>query len=204
MQISLRLLTIAIAAAVTCLHEQPPHAQGSAAEVRDQVHKYRLAHENEIVGEFVRLLSIPNLASDTPDIERNAQAIAKMLESRGVGVHLLRVPEAPPMVYGSLSAPGVRAIVGIYAHYDGQPVDSSQWQSPPFSPVLRDGAGQPVDWKAQTHYDPESRIYARSAGDDKAAIAATIRALDSLNSIGAHLSVNVKLLFDGEVSIKGF
>jgi acetylornithine deacetylase/succinyl-diaminopimelate desuccinylase-like protein len=190
-------LLIAIAGVVS-LHGQRVRAQESATEVRDEVRKYRVAHENEIVGEFVKLLSIPNLASDTPNIERNAQTIAKMLESRGVSVQLLRVPKAPAVIYGSLSSPGVRATVGIYAHYDGQPVESSQWQSPPFGPALRDGAGQTVDWKAQTHYDPESRIYARSAGDDKAAIAATISALDSLNSVGAHLSVNVKLLFDGE------
>jgi acetylornithine deacetylase/succinyl-diaminopimelate desuccinylase-like protein len=197
MQTKVGLLTIALAAVVS-LHGQRVCAQESATEVRDQVHKYRQAHENEIVGQFVKLLSIPNLASDTPNIERNAQTIAKMLGSRGVRAQLLRVPEAPPVIYGSLSSPGAGATIGIYAHYDGQQVESSQWQSPPFSPALRDEAGQTVDWKAQTHYDPGSRIYARSAGDDKAAIAATISALDALKSAGAHLSVNVKLLFDGE------
>ena len=198
MNINLRFLTIATVVLVTCLCRQSLCAQESAVEVREQVHKYRLAHENGIVAEFARLLSIPNLASDTPNIERNAQAIATMLENRGVGVQLLHIPGAPPIVYGRLSAPGVRPTIGIYAHYDGQPVDSSQWQSPPFSPVLRDSAGQTVDWKTQNHYDPESRIYARSAGDDKAAIAATISALDALSSVNEHLSVNVKFLFDGE------
>jgi acetylornithine deacetylase/succinyl-diaminopimelate desuccinylase-like protein len=133
-----------------------------------------------------------------PNIERNARAITKALESRGVSVQLLRAAGAPPIVYGRLNAPGVHPTIGIYAHYDGQPVDSPQWQSPPFSPVLRDAAGQAIDWKTQDHYDPESRIYARSAGDDKAAIAATISALDALSSVNERLSVNVKFLFDGE------
>lgn len=198
MRINLRFLAIATATALTCLCGQSLGAQESAVEVREQVHKYRLAHENEIVGEFAQLLSIPNLASDTLNIERNAQAIATMLENRGVGVQLLRIPGAPPLVYGSLSAPGVRPTVGIYAHYDGQPVESQQWRGAPFNPVVRDIAGQTVDWKTQAHYDPESRIYARSAGDDKAAIAATVSALDALRSMHAHLSVNVKFLFDGE------
>jgi acetylornithine deacetylase/succinyl-diaminopimelate desuccinylase-like protein len=196
----MNLLTIATVVVVTCLSRQSLCAQKSAStvEVREQVHKYRLAHESEIVSQFARLLSIPNLASDTPNIERNAQAIATMLENRGVGVQLLRIPGAPPIVYGNLGAPGVRPTVGMYAHYDGQPVDSPQWQSPPFSPALRDIGGRTIDWHSQTHYDGESRIFARSAGDDKAAIAATVSALDALRSGNAHLSVNVKFLFDGE------
>lgn len=198
MNITLRFLTIATVVVVASLCWQSLGFQEPAVEVREQVHKYRLAHENEIVSEFARLLSIPNLASDTPNIERNAQAIATMLEKRSVGVQLLRIPGAPPIVYGSLSAPSVRPTIGIYAHYDGQPVDSQQWRSAPFTPVVRDIAGQTVDWKTQAHYNPESHIYARSAGDDKAAIAATMSALDALRSIHAHLSVNVKFLFDGE------
>jgi acetylornithine deacetylase/succinyl-diaminopimelate desuccinylase-like protein len=201
MHINLRLLIIVIAAILTCSCAATLGAQElsqKSSSVPEKVRKYRLAHENEIVGEFTRLLSIPNLASDMPNIERNAQAITTALESCGVSVQLLRVPGAPPIVYGRLSVPGVRPAIGIYAHYDGQPVDSQQWQSAPFNPVLRDMAGQTVDWQKQTHYDPESRIFARSAGDDKAAITATISALDALSSVNAHLSVNVKLLFDGE------
>ena len=197
MRISLSFRTIVTAATLICSFAASLGAQESSS-VPEKVRKYRLAHEKEIVGEFTRLLSIPNLASDMPNIERNAQAITKALDSRGVSVQLLREPGAPPIVYGRLDFPGVRATIGIYAHYDGQPVDSQEWQSPPFSPVLRDTAGQTVDWKTQDHYDPESRIYARSAGDDKAAIAATISALDALSFVNERLSVNVKFLFDGE------
>jgi len=197
MRISLRFLTIVTTTALICLCATCLGAQESSS-VPENVRKYRLAHEKEIVGEFASLLSIPNLASEMPNIERNVQAITKALESRGVSVQLLREPGAPPIVYGRLSAPGVRPTIGIYAHYDGQPVDPPEWQSPPFSPVLRDIGGRTVDWQTQTHYDPESRIFARSAGDDKAAIAATISALDALRSLNAPLSVNMKLLFDGE------
>jgi hypothetical protein len=67
------------------------------ANVQEQVHTYRVAHEKEIIGEFVRLLSLPNRASDTRDIERNAAFIQKMLENRGVRVRMLGVPGAPPV-----------------------------------------------------------------------------------------------------------
>jgi hypothetical protein len=121
MRISLRFLTIVTTAALICFCATCLGAQESSS-VPEKVRTYRLAHENEVVGEFARLLSIPNLASDMPNIERNAQAITKALESRGVSVQLLQEPGAPPIVYGRLSAPGARPTIGIYAHYDGQPV----------------------------------------------------------------------------------
>jgi acetylornithine deacetylase/succinyl-diaminopimelate desuccinylase-like protein len=45
---------------------------------------------------------------------------------------------------------------------------------------------------------PEWRLYARSASDDKAPIAAILAALDALQAARLPLSVNVKLLFEGE------
>ena len=110
--------------------------------LRDQVRSYRAAHEKQIVGEFTQLLSLPNRAADTAEIERNAQAIEKMLQARGVRVRLLRIAGAPPLVYGELQAEGKHPAVGIYAHYDGQPVAPKQWRDPPFSPVMRDASGQ--------------------------------------------------------------
>jgi acetylornithine deacetylase/succinyl-diaminopimelate desuccinylase-like protein len=171
---------------------QPP------AGIQEQVRAYRVAHEKEIVREFAQFLSIPNRASDAPDIERNAEFIKKMLENRGVMVRMLRVPGAPSVVLGELRTPGVRPTIGIYAHYDGQPVDPAEWLTPPFSPVVRDQNGKEIDWKTAADFDPEWRIYARSASDDKAPIEATMAALDALRAPNTPLSVNVKFMFEGE------
>jgi acetylornithine deacetylase/succinyl-diaminopimelate desuccinylase-like protein len=170
----------------------PVVAQNLAAPVRESFRAYRTAHEKQIVGEFVNLLSIPNHAGDTADIERNAQAISSMLQARGVTVRLLRVPGASPVVFGELRAPGATRTIGIYAHYDGQPADPAQWQHPPFSPVLRDPSGKEVDWQGQEHFDPQARLYARSASDDKAPIEATMAALDALRAANVRPTVNVK------------
>jgi hypothetical protein len=91
MRISLRFLILRIVAVavLTCLCAICRGAQESST-IPEKVRKYRAAHENEIVEEFTTLLSIPNLASDMPNIDRNAQAITKALESRGVSVQLLR------------------------------------------------------------------------------------------------------------------
>lgn len=180
-----------------CL-DLPATAQGPAAPVTQQVRAYREGHEKQIVSEFVSLLSIPNHAGNTADIERNAQAISAMLRQRGVQVRLLQLTGASPVVFGELKTPGARQTIGIYAHYDGQPVDPAQWQHPAFSPVLLDASEKVVDWQAQQHLDPQARLYARSASDDKAPIEATMAALDALRAAQVAPSVNLKFFFEGE------
>src|SRR5947209_19634637 len=138
-------------------------------------HKWREQHERAIVDEFVALLSIPNIARDKENIQRNAELIAKMLEKRGVSAKLVSVPDSNPVVFGEIKTPGATRTLVFYAHYDGQPLDPKEWVTPPFSPVLRnrsleqDGQVIPIP-AAGTPFDPESRIYARSASDDKASV----------------------------------
>jgi len=162
---------------------------------------WRQSHERAIVDEFFELLAIPNLASDTPNIRRNADAVAKILEKRGVKSRLLEVPGAPPAVYGEIRTPGARRTIVFYAHYDGQPLDPKEWASPPWQPVLRD---KPLDRDGQViplppgRFDPESRIYARSASDDKAPIIAMAAALDALEAARIPLQSNVRFIFEGE------
>ena len=146
---------------------------------------YRVHHEREILGEFTGLLAIPNLASDSANIEKNAAAIAEMFTRRGATVRLLRVEGAPPLVFATLPARNAKTTIAFYAHYDGQPVDPSQWSSPPWQPVIKGEGG-------------EARIYARSASDDKAPIMAMLAALDALKSARVAPAVNLKFMFEGE------
>jgi acetylornithine deacetylase/succinyl-diaminopimelate desuccinylase-like protein len=90
----------------------------------------------------------------------------------------------------------------FYAHYDGQPVDQKGWLSDPFKPLLRSGPIGPgskeIDLKTAGPLDPEWRLYARSASDDKSPIVAILAALDALRAAGVAPSVNVKLFLEGE------
>ena len=74
---------------------------------------------------------------------------------------------------------------------------------PPFTPTLRDrqiekdggviplpAPGAPVD--------PEWRLYARSAADDKAPIVAMMTALDAIRAAGIKTKSNIKFAFEGE------
>ena len=163
-----------------------------------QARAWRAAHEVEILDELVELLAIPNLATDAPNIRRNAAALRAMCEKRGLTTTLLELEGAPPVVVADLPAPESKRTIAFYAHYDGQPVDVSQWQSDPWKPVLRDQAGKEIDWRAAKSIDPESRLFARSAADDKAPIIAMLAALDSLRAAGVKPSVNLRLVFEGE------
>jgi len=159
---------------------------------------WRGNHEREILAEFADLLSIPNLANDTPNIRRNAEAIRAMCEKRGLVAKLLTIEGVPPVVVADLAAPNAARTIAFYAHYDGQPVDVSQWRSDPWNPVMRDREGGDVDWRSAKTIDPEWRFYARSAGDDKAPIIAMLAALDALRSLAVKPALNLRLVFEGE------
>jgi acetylornithine deacetylase/succinyl-diaminopimelate desuccinylase-like protein len=95
-------------------------------------------------------------------------------------------------------APGSKRTIAFYAHYDGQPVDRARWKSDPWKPVMRDGAGNEADWRNANVIDPEWRLYARSAGDDKAPIVAILAAIDALHSANVKPSQNFRFVFEGE------
>ena len=169
-----------------------------SAAVANEAGTWRAQHEREILQEFSDLLAIPNLASDTPNIQRNAAMIRAMLEKRGLTTQLLTLDDAPPIVVGDLAVPNAKRTIAFYAHYDGQPVDPVKWKSDPWKPVMRDRAGSDVDWPRAKAIDPEWRFYARSAGDDKAPIIGMLAALDALHASGDKPSVNLRFVFEGE------
>jgi acetylornithine deacetylase/succinyl-diaminopimelate desuccinylase-like protein len=155
-------------------------------------------NQRAILTEFSDFLAIPNLASDAPNIARNAAAIRAMFEKRGVTTRLLTLDDAPPIVVVDVPSRGATRTIAFYAHYDGQPVDAKQWQTPPWTPVMRDVAGNDVDWRNAKTIDPEWRLYARSSGDDKAPIIAMAAALDALRSDKRTPNVNLRFVFEGE------
>jgi acetylornithine deacetylase/succinyl-diaminopimelate desuccinylase-like protein len=172
------------------------------ARAIEAVDEYRSNNETRIIKDFVELLSIPNVAVNLADMERNAVHVSELLESRGFSTQRLSAGGAP-YVYAELANPGATDTILIYAHFDGQPVQEENWSYPPFSPTLLDApaqfGGQVIDIsQTDGNFDPEWRLYARSAGDDKMPIIALVHALDALAANDIDVSVNLKLLLDGE------
>ena len=76
-----------VPAAVLAQKPAPPAPAQVAQEVRD----YRMANEDRIMRELREFLAIPNIASDTPNIQKNAAHLVEMLEARGIEAHLLPI-----------------------------------------------------------------------------------------------------------------
>ncbi|MFL5236321.1 MAG: M20/M25/M40 family metallo-hydrolase, partial [Rhizomicrobium sp.] len=71
-------------------------------------------------------------------------------------------------------------------------------KSDPWKPVMRDANGKEIDWQNAKSFDPESRLYARAAGDDKTPIIAAAAALDAMRANGISPAVNLRFVFEGE------
>jgi acetylornithine deacetylase/succinyl-diaminopimelate desuccinylase-like protein len=179
-----------------------------AATILQKVRQYRQRHEHELLAEYLRLLAIPSVAADTAGLRRTATTIAAMMRQRGLTqVQLLAgpTPGTPPAVFGEVRVPGATRTLVFYAHYDGQPVDASQWAPglSPFQPVLVSGSlasgGQLLPLPAPgTALNPDWRLYARGSSDDKAGVMSILAAYQALNQSGIRPTVNLKFFFEGE------
>ncbi len=182
------------------LLSQAASAQSPAVEA---ARAYRAAHGAEILAGFAELLAIPNVGSDSAGIHRNAVFIQAAFERSGARIERLKLPGAPPLIYGEIDVPGATRTLGVYVHYDGQPVDETRWTHAPWQPTLytasMEQGGQPRPMPAPGEaVDPAWYLYARSAGDDKAPLGALLAALDALRDAGLALTSNVRFLFEGE------
>ncbi|HEY5055455.1 MAG TPA: M20/M25/M40 family metallo-hydrolase, partial [Acidobacteriaceae bacterium] len=150
---------------------------------------YTAPRHDQLTGQFEEFLRLPNVAVDPAGLRRNAAYLLDQLRAHGIPATLLAAPElpesVPPVVYGELKVPDATRTIVFYAHYDGQPVVASDWATPPFTPTLKE-------------VDGEARIYARSAGDDKAAIFAQLTALTALQAAHFPLKANLRFIWEGE------
>ncbi len=178
-------------------------AAGAAdAAPRDWVAKNKPA----LMREYLELLAIPNIASDSADIRRNADHISAMMERRGLSPRLLESEDgkAPPLIYGEWRVPGAKRTLILYAHYDGQPVTPEAWKvTAPFAPKLMrdrpDRGGRELGRpEAGGTFSDDWRLYARSASDDKAGVLAILAAVDALKAEKKRPGFNLKIVLEGE------
>jgi acetylornithine deacetylase/succinyl-diaminopimelate desuccinylase-like protein len=168
------------------------------------VRKYIDDHKSTIMREFTDFLSIPNVASDSINIRKNAAFIMEMMRKRNIQkVQLLEHGDrnVPPVVYGEVMIPGATQTLIFYAHYDGQPVNPLQWAEglEPFTPALfTDALGKGSKIDKPVTYESDYRLYGRGSSDDKAGVLAILNAFEALSSNQKNFQYNIKFFFEGE------
>jgi acetylornithine deacetylase/succinyl-diaminopimelate desuccinylase-like protein len=171
----------------------------------ENIRSYRLKNEAAIYNDFISFLQIPNVATDTVNIRKNADFLVQKMNTIGIGkVQLLEGQDqyVPPVVYGEIQVPGATKTVIFYAHYDGQPVNPATWAKGlhPFKPQLLNGRFD-ENASAQSPSFPlneDWRIYGRGSSDDKGGVMAILNAYTAIKQSGISFPYNIKFFFEGE------
>ena len=129
--------------------------------------------------DLVRIESVWADPARRGEVQRSADAVAKLLSDAGFGdVQIVSEGGAPAVIARHPAPPGAPTVL-LYAHHDVQPEgDHAQWHSPPFEPTERDG-----------------RLYGRGSADDKAGIATHLAAF---RAHGGKPPVGVTVFVEGE------
>ncbi len=137
--------------------------------------------------ELFTFLSFPSVSTDSKhrqDVRDCAEWIVRKISAMQLTTELHETP-GHPIVIARNKHQADRKTVLIYGHYDVQPADPLElWQSPPFSPEIRDG-----------------RIWARGATDNKGQMLAHILGVAKTLEAKGELPVNLIFLFEGEEEI---
>ncbi len=141
----------------------------------------RARHLDELCA-WLRIPSISTLPEHARDMAAAAAWAADQMRAVGLEHVAIMPTGGHPVVYGDwLHAPD-RPTLLVYGHYDVQPADPLElWQSPPFSPEIRDG-----------------RLFARGASDDKGQIFMHLKAAEALRDLDGTPPINLKFIIEGE------
>ena len=175
------------------------------ADTIAKVRGWRAAHEREILGDLFTFVAIPNVATDAANIRRNADALTRMFERRRFAPEILATAGTSPLVVAERRLPNVRRTITFYFHYDGQPVNASEWiYEAPFRPVIvaehpDSEQGRTITFETwKDGFDPNWRIYGRSTSDDKSPIVAFLTAVEALDASNIPLTSNLRVIMEGE------
>ena len=149
----------------------------------DAIDAYITTHWDRFLAELQELLRFPSISAQ-PSHHADTLACARWLKQHfstmGCQASLVDKGGRPVVIAQIPSNTSRRA--AIYGHYDVQPEDPlDQWQSPPFSPVIRDG-----------------HIYARGATDDKGQFFTHVKAVEALLQTVGPLPIGITFVVEGE------
>ena len=145
-------------------------------------------------------LAIPNDGNYPEQVEANLVWCQENFTDKGFTVTRLETPGMPLLFAEWQIDPDLPTVL-FYLQIDGQPVDTSAWDQPdPYQVVYKrkeaDGSFTTTTAPAAPPYNPELRLFARSASDSKGPAVAFMTALDILEAEGIEPAYNVKVIMD--------
>ena len=161
-----------------------------------------LAKENltNSLTQYREFLSIPNIGSYAEHRQANVNWCIDTFNELGFDTQVL-TSEGIPHVLAQWEVNPAYETILFYLQIDGQPVDSTKWLQPhPFQPVLKKQVKDQweiVDWSIlEESFDPNLRIFARSASDSKGPAMGFITALQILKAQKIQPKFNLKVIMD--------
>ena len=158
--------------------------------------------------QYKSFLSIPNDAHFPEQIEKNVLWCIEKLEEKNFSTQRLLTKSAPLLLANYKQKIAGKPTLLLYIHIDGQPVDPDFWfQDDPYEATLKEqveGEGWvKMDWNrlSEDKLNPDWRIFARSASDDKAPFIMLLTALETLANEKKELPYNLKVILDFEEEI---
>ncbi|MFS4449467.1 M20/M25/M40 family metallo-hydrolase [Maribacter sp. 2307UL18-2] len=169
----------------------------SGKEINDlATHKFP-----EAISNLTSFLKLPNDGHFEKQIQQNLQWCDSVFSKLKFRTQVIKTDGAPLLLAEKKVAPKAKTIL-FYLQIDGQPVDTTKWnQQNPFLPVFKE-----IDYKnkwtiiksdmPEKEFNPDWRIFARSASDSKGPAMSLVSALQILQDRNIEPTFNVKVIMD--------
>jgi acetylornithine deacetylase/succinyl-diaminopimelate desuccinylase-like protein len=138
------------------------------------------------IRDLQRFVQQPSISAQNVGLRECARLIRDMMRDDGLPADFHELPEAPPVVFGHLTATRPAKTILCYSHYDVQPPEPlDAWtQGGPWSAAIVDGV-----------------LYGRGATDNKSGVLAFNKAAKAFLRVRGVVPVNLKFLIEGEEEI---
>jgi len=152
---------------------------------------------------YREFLSLPNDANYPDDILRLIDWMEIAFRERDFSTQRIATAGSP-LLFAERRVSNNAKTVLIYLQADGQPVDPSAWfQEDPYTPVLKErdlsGGWTQVPWEVlESSFNPNWRVFARSASDSKGPMSQFLVAMELLDQAGVPPTFNIKVIVDTE------
>ncbi len=165
-------------------HEAAQNIQKRSTSMDSQIENYLNNHPTEAQTILETLTRQPSVAAQNLGIVEMADLTESLLKEAGFETRQFCIGKAPPLVFGEQKGKSDFTLL-LYNHYDVQPPDPLDlWQSPPFTPTVRDG-----------------KIFGRGVSDNKGEIASRLAAIKALRAVNGDLPITIRWIIEGEEEI---